>query len=161
MTVPSATPARSSLPPGTPLDGLEIVRCIGVCATGFVYSVHDRQRGRALSVREYMPMGLSQRVRNAVRPRVGAQAAFEAGLRCFCTDAQRVQRTAHPSLVEVERLLHAGETAYVVMPARAGRGLYQSLGAEPPTLPWLDVRKRPSVRSHRRRIARPCPSSRS
>lgn len=134
MSVPSATPARSSLPPGTPLENLEIVQCIGVSATGFVYSAHDRERGRALSVREYMPMALSQRLRNDVRPRVGAQAAFEAGLRRFCADAQRVQRSAHPSLVEVERVLHAGDTAYVLMPARAGRGLYESLGAGPPTL---------------------------
>lgn len=134
MPVPSTTLARSSLPPGTSLDGLEIVQCIGVSATGFVYSAHDRQRARALAVREYMPMGLSQRVRRDVRPRVGAQPAFEAGRRRFCADAQRVQRTAHPSLVQIERVLHAGETAYVVMPARAGRGLYDSLGVVPPTL---------------------------
>jgi serine/threonine protein kinase len=45
-----------------------------------------------------------------------------------------VQRTAHPSLVEIDRVIRSGETAYVVMPARAGRSLYESLGAAPPTL---------------------------
>jgi serine/threonine protein kinase len=134
MPVSSETPARSSLSPGTLLDGLEIVQCSGVSATGFVYSARDRRSGRMLTVREYMPMGLAQRLHTEVVPRAGAQPAFEAGLRRFYLDAQRLQRVAHPSLVAVERLSQQGGTAYLVMPAYAGRGLYENFGAVPPTL---------------------------
>lgn len=158
-------PVRSSLPPGTPLDGFEITPCSGVSATGFIHSARDRRLARTLTVREYMPVGLAQRLRNEAVPRIGAKLAFDAGLRRFMSDAQRLQRTPHPSLVQIERLHQEGGTAYLVMPAHAARSLSESFGAVPPTLharrvasspgcvasamPWRPCTARPTCRTAR------------
>ncbi len=128
-----ATPDRGdnpALPVGTLLGEFELTRVLGIGGFGIVYLANDRQLGRRVALKEYMPGGLATRVAGAT---VSVKSerhreAFDAGLRSFVNEAKLLARFDHPSLVKVYHFWEGNGTAYMVMPYYEGLTLKQHLG---------------------------------
>jgi serine/threonine protein kinase len=136
------------LPPGTRLEGLEIIGLIGEGGFGIVYLAYDHSLERQVAIKEYMPATLASR--SADGPQVSVKSerhreTFAAGLKSFVNEARLLARFDHPALVKVYRFWEGNGTAYMAMPYYQGPTLKAALAAlgHPPDETLLRVWLRP------------------
>ncbi len=134
-------PSISALPAGISLQEFEITGVLGEGGFGIVYLARDRQLGREVAIKEYMPASLAARGTDrgvVVRSRSHEQT-FAAGLQSFMTEARLLAQFKHPALVEIFRFWEQNGTAYMAMPFYRGQTLKQYLKANPQLIDeqWL------------------------
>ncbi|MBX3605723.1 MAG: serine/threonine protein kinase [Piscinibacter sp.] len=136
------------LPPGTRLEGLEIIGLIGEGGFGIVYLAYDHSLERQVAIKEYMPATLASR--SADGPQVSIKSerhrdTFAAGLKSFVNEARLLARFDHPALVKVYRFWEGHGTAYMAMPFYEGPTLKAALAAlgQPPDEALLRAWLRP------------------
>ena len=143
----SSSFAGHTLPEGTCVGGLEIIKLIGEGGFGIVYLANDPLVQRQVAVKEYMPSSLATRVKSGFDVAVKSDDyidTFKAGLKSFVNEACLLARFDHPSLVKVYSFWEANGTAYMSMPYYEGptlkRALFQKgYGPDEATLrEWLE-----------------------
>ena len=106
---------QSPLPGGHNLDDYEIRESLGVGALGIEYVAFDRNRGKSVVVKEYLPDQLAVRTGTDLVPKSSAHRSdFETGLNHFLEEGEALTRIAHPNLAAVLRCLKANGTGYIV-----------------------------------------------
>lgn len=115
----------NTLPPGYQLDEYIIEKVLGVGGFGITYKAEDNL-GRAVAIKEYMPVGIATRSNDAVtvHPASNNHADdFEWGLDRFRMEAQTLVAFRHPNIVSVFRYFATNGTAYLVMEFQEGETL--------------------------------------
>ena len=129
-----------TLPLGSRIAEFEVVEVLGEGGFGVVYLALDRQLGRPVALKEYMPGSLAQRKPDlSIMPR-GPQfeEAFELGKHSFVNEARLLAQFDHPALAKIHRFWEDHGTAYIVMPFYEGRTLKACLQEQPhPPESWL------------------------
>ena len=114
------------LPAGRKIGRFEVVSVLGQGSFGITYRARDRQLGRDVAIKEYMPAALAVRRDGAtVRPRSTATADdFRWGRDRFVEEGRTIA-TLHdaPGVVRVFEFLEANGTAYIVMELVRGETL--------------------------------------
>jgi hypothetical protein len=119
-----------TLPEGTCIGGLEIIRLIGEGGFGIVYLANDPALQRQVAVKEYMPSSLAGRANDGHNVVVKSDhhgETFKVGLRSFVNEARLLASFDHPSLVKVYSFWEANGTAYMAMPYYEGPTLKRAL----------------------------------
>ena len=129
------------LPCAHRLNEFEIVRVLGAGGFGIVYLALDQTLLRYVAIKEYFPVSLAMRRKNAhveVRSRESANS-FDLGLESFINEARLLASFDHPSLVKVHRFWKQNGTAYMVMQYYPGQTLKDVRRAmtQPPDEAWL------------------------
>ena len=132
---------RATLPLGTWLGELEIVRVLAVGGFGIVYLARDHALDRDVAVKEFMPALLAERSRGlhvTIRSPSDVQA-YAVSLRSFIDEAKLLARFSHPAVVKVYHFWEANGTGYMVMQYLHGPTLgdVRRSMSEPPTEAWL------------------------
>jgi serine/threonine protein kinase len=126
---------------GTRLFEYEVTGTIGQGGFGIVYRAEDRQLGRKVAIKEYLPATMALRS-DSGGVTLASQShanAFEAGLSSFVNEARLLAQFDHPALVKVFRFWEANGTAYMVMPLYDGVTLKQYLHDHPDVSQrWLE-----------------------
>lgn len=123
----------NALPPGTSLQGFEIVSSLGQGGFSIVYAAMDTALQRPVAVKEYMPTSFASRAdRSQVILRSQRhKTSFDAGLNSFIEEARLLAQFKHPALVEVLSFWEENGTAYMAMPLYSGKTLRQTLRDHP------------------------------
>ncbi len=117
----ATTVPATALPPGTVVDGFEIVRVVASNDLSIEYLAIDRQGAASVVLVEYMPQRLARRKGTVVWPHTPPNAdALGRGLLAFIEEARMLARIHHPSLVHVSGVIETNATAYQITPSRAG-----------------------------------------
>ncbi len=104
-----------ALPGGHNLGDYEIRELLGIGALGIKYAAFDRNLGKSVVIKEYLPDQLATRTGTGVVPKSSAHRAdFEAGLSQFLQEGEALARIAHPHLADVLRCLSANGSGYIV-----------------------------------------------
>ena len=104
-----------ALPGGHNLDDYEIRELLGVGALGIKYVAFDRNLGKSVVIKEYLPDQLATRTGTSIVPKSSAHRAdFEAGLNQFLEEGEALTGIDHPNLAAVLRCLAANGTGYIV-----------------------------------------------
>jgi len=134
---PRSSHRADALPPGTVLEGCELVRVVADSSFAIVYLAREQGSERRYAIKEYLPVSLA--LRSADRRRVALRApehaeAFERGLLAFAAEAQLLEQRTHPALLRVLRCWQAHGSIYRQMPWLEGDSLLQLRRglAEPP-----------------------------
>ncbi len=114
-----------ALPADTRIDNYVIERPLGGGGFSLVYLARDRESGRAVVIKEYMP------TRHAVRGeglKVCASSdrhaeRFAHGQRLFFQEASTLATLKHPTIVNVINFFRANGTVYMVMEYQEGVNL--------------------------------------
>jgi serine/threonine protein kinase/peptidoglycan hydrolase-like protein with peptidoglycan-binding domain len=126
-----------ALPPGYHLEQYRINGVLGQGGFGITYVAHDRQLGRLVAIKEYLPSDLAARADSSiVGPRsTSMKADYTWGLERFLNEARTLARFRHPNIVQVLTFFQANGTAYIVMAYEDGRSLDVYLAERGGTLP--------------------------
>lgn len=126
--VPDA-PCANALPPGTRLQGVELISVLGQGGFSIVYAAMDTALQRPIAVKEYMPASFASRADSSqvILRSQRHKASFEAGLHSFIEEARLLAQFKHPALVEVLSFWEENGTAYMAMPLYQGRTLRHTL----------------------------------
>ncbi|WP_372529254.1 serine/threonine protein kinase, partial [Piscinibacter sp.] len=119
-----------TLPEGTSIGGLEIIRLIGEGGFGIVYLADDPALQRQVAIKEYMPSSLAARASdglNVVLKSDHHADTFKVGLRSFVNEARLLASFDHPALVKVYSFWEANGTAYMAMPYYEGPTLKRTV----------------------------------
>ena len=109
------------LPAGFSLGDYCIDKHLSQGGFSFVYLAHDRD-GAPVAIKEYLPVGLSQREGaspNVVVP-AELETAFNQGMMSFFEEGRILAQLDHPNVVKVLSLFRANQTAYLVMRYEGG-----------------------------------------
>src|ERR1700712_3217201 len=132
---------RTSLPPGTQLGDLEVIRVLAVGGFGIVYLARDHSLDRVVAVKEFMPTHLARRTggEHVELMSTGDAETYRLGLRSFVDEAKLLARLSHPSIVKVHSFWEANGTPYMGMPYLRGPTLgdVRRSMSEAPTEVWL------------------------
>ena len=117
-----------ALPPGTVLEGCEIVRVVADSSFAIVYLAREQGSERRYAIKEYLPVSLA--LRSADGRRVALRApehaeTFERGLLAFAAEARLLEQRTHPALLRVLRSGQAHGSIYRQMPWLEGDSLLQ------------------------------------
>ena len=120
---PAAAPREprraDALPPGTVLEGCELVRVVADSGFAIVYLAREPGTERRYAIKEYLPVSLARRSADgrgvALRAPEHAEA-FERGLLAFAAEAQLLEQRTHPALLRVLRSWQGQGTIYRQMP---------------------------------------------
>jgi serine/threonine protein kinase len=127
-----------ALPVGTMVGRYEILGVLGQGGFGITYLARDRQLGRDVAVKEYLPMALAVRQDGrSVLPRSTAVADDFGWGRGRFIEEGRTLATLHeaPSIVRVFDFLEANGTAYIVMELVRGETLEERIENDGPLAP--------------------------
>ncbi len=110
----------NALPKGYRLQEYELVRVLGHGGFSITYLGYDHyrgSRGKAVVVKEYLPVDLAGRTahRNEAPQTEAHRADFARGLVRFLDEARTLERCEHPNIIQVHRFFKAHDTAYIVM----------------------------------------------
>jgi serine/threonine protein kinase/peptidoglycan hydrolase-like protein with peptidoglycan-binding domain len=132
-TAPNTTPnseARGVLPAGSLLLDYEIISVLGQGGFGITYLAHDRSLGCRVAIKEYLPASIAMRDGiKAVAPRSSDLAeSFVWGRERFLEEACTLAKLGDaPSIVRINDLFEANNTAYTVMELAKGETLRRLL----------------------------------
>jgi serine/threonine protein kinase len=123
----AATPAPArALPPGSVVEGFEIVRVVASSDLCIDYLAIAPQDATSVVLVEYMPQRLARRKGTTVWPLTPPDAdALGRGLLAFIDEARMLAGIHHPSLLRVSGVIQANATAYQITPSHAGTSLLQ------------------------------------
>lgn len=123
----------NALPPGTSLQGFEIVSPLGQGGFSIVYAAMDTALQRPVAVKEYMPTSFASRADSSqvILRSQRHKTSFDAGLNSFIEEARLLAQFKHPALVEVLSFWEENGTAYMAMPLYSGKTLRQTLRDHP------------------------------
>ena len=116
------TEYANALPPGSRVEGYEIVRVLGVGGFSITYLGFDDDLKIPVAIKEYLPSALVRRDNNlmldmlTIDPRSpDGTMGFQLGLNRFLNEAHNLERLNHPNIVRLRRCFQAQDTAYIVM----------------------------------------------
>ena len=121
-----ATETSTTLPAGYMLQDFEVESILGVGGFGITYRARDIHLNRHVAIKEYMPVGLATRGRDAVTvmpATEGHKDDFNWGFDRFRMEAETLVAFRHPNIVTVFRYFPANGTAYLVMEYQDGKTL--------------------------------------
>ena len=104
-----------------------------------VYEASVGSASDRVAVKEFLPAFLPCRTSShtpRVAPRPADAASFDAGLRAFYEESDRLAKVSHPNVIQVLDIVSEHGTAYLVMPLERGGTLQ----------PLMTQRRRPSDR---------------
>lgn len=122
---------RQPLPPGTRFASYRIDSVLGAGGAAITYAATNLVVHRRVAIKEYLPIGLAQRVDGEARiaPLPGRIHEFREGLGHFVDEARTLAGFRHPAVAPIEHYIQANGTAYVVMPYVEGETLAARLRA--------------------------------
>ena len=132
-TAPNTMPSREArgvLPAGSLLLDYEIVSVLGQGGFGITYLAHDRSLGCRVAIKEYLPASIAMRDGiKTVAPRSSDLAeSFVWGRERFLEEACTLAKLGDaPSIVRINDLFEANNTAYTVMELAKGETLRRLL----------------------------------
>ena len=108
---------HNALPAGYRLSEYEIQTVLGSGGFGITYKARDRNLGKLVAIKEYLPSDFAVRVGRAnVKPKSGANKDDYAwGLERFIDEARTLARFDHPHINKVHRYFQDNGTAYLVL----------------------------------------------
>ena len=132
-TAPNPTPSREArgvLPAGSLLLDYEIVSVLGQGGFGVTYLALDRSLGCRVAIKEYLPASLATRdgVKTVAPRSSDLSESFVWGRQRFLEEACTLAKLGDaPSIVRINDLFEANDTAYAVMELASGEPLRRLL----------------------------------
>ncbi|MEO5347399.1 MAG: SUMF1/EgtB/PvdO family nonheme iron enzyme [Magnetococcus sp. YQC-9] len=115
---------RNALPVGHSLGEYQIEAILGAGGFGVTYLALDKNLGKQVAIKEYLPNDLAVREGTSVHPKTTADVdTFRWGMDRFLQEARILARFHHPSIVQVLRYFESNNTAYMVMVYEDGDSL--------------------------------------
>ncbi len=116
---------RKPLREGESVDVYRIERTLGAGGFGLTYVARDVYLDRPIALKEYMPLGLSQRLDNGVVGALGPvhEDAFNEGLKQFLTEARLMGRVDHLNVARVLSAFELNGSGYIAMAYESGTPL--------------------------------------
>jgi serine/threonine protein kinase len=116
---------RNSLQAGYRLQEFSIHKILGQGGTGITYLAYDNKNERNVAIKEYLPMDMAVREKNAsIQPVSGDFGEpYHSGLKRFIREAQILSQFRHPVIVRAMDIFSDNNTAYLVMEYNGGRSL--------------------------------------
>lgn len=120
---------RRPLPIGPLGASYMLTGVVGAGGAAITYAASENATGRAVAIKEYLPIDMALRVDGApdIIPVEGREKYFDAGLVRFRQEAALQSAFTHPGIAGVERFFRANGTAYSVMPFVPGETLVARL----------------------------------
>ncbi len=121
------------LVPGTLIGLFEIKETLGLSNHGVAYRAWDAERGRDVSIQEYLPAAFAQRSSDGVSvgPVDDKKTAYENGLTRFLQEARILAQIHDPYIARVIEYTETNGTAYLVIEHEAGQTLRSYLQSHP------------------------------
>ncbi len=123
----TATPEdhRQPLRVGESIDVYRIERPLGSGGFGLTYLARDIYLDRLVALKEYMPLGISQRLENGGLRALGPvhEDTFNEGLKRFLTEARLLGRVDHPNVARVLSAFELNGSGYMAMSYESGNTL--------------------------------------
>ncbi len=145
----SRSALANALPPGSVIDGYQILKVLGAGGFGITYLAREGEDGETVALKEYFPNVFAERTKEYLVQPASEQARepFEWLLGKFRDEAASLARFQHPNIVQVRRLFQWNGTAYTVLEYLAGKPLQKWLTdlGRPPSQPELDAIAKPLV----------------
>jgi len=138
----------TTLPTGTLLERYTITRMLGEGGFGITYLAEDKELGKKFAIKEYFPQSWSSRDESdsvSVRINSAATTDYGWGLSRFKEEARTLAKFRHPNIVNVNSILEANNTAYMVLDYEDGDDLGK----------WLQNLKRPPAQNELDAIVEP------
>ncbi|KAB2849879.1 MAG: protein kinase [Hyphomicrobiaceae bacterium] len=134
--VTEAMPSQpaGSLPPGYELGPYRIASVIAAGGFGITYLGEHVSLGKQVAIKEHFPREFAQRDGITVRPTSSEADIYKWGLSRFLEEARALARFRHSAIVNVENILEANGTAYMVLAYEDGRDMgrwLQRIGRRP------------------------------
>ena len=116
---------RKPLGEGDCVDLYRIERQLGSGGFGLTYVATDKYLDRRVALKEYMPLGISQRSEDGGVEALGPvhQDAFNEGLSRFLTEARLLGRVDHPNVARVLSAFELNGGGYIAMAYESGTTL--------------------------------------
>jgi serine/threonine protein kinase len=126
---PGHNPA-TALPAGMAVGEYRLEGVLGLNPYGVTYLASDAQ-GRKIVLKEFFPADLAVREGAAVRATTAPREDLvRRGRDRFLSDARRLQRIHHPSIVQVHKVFEAHNTAYMAVEYEPGETLEDVLATK-------------------------------
>lgn len=119
-----------------------IEQILGQGGFGITYLAKDTNLGQRVAIKEFLPVELAMRERDASIHPVSSEKGdeFEWGLERFMSEAKTLARFKHPNIVRVLTVFQENNSAYMVMEYEQGKGLHEIL-KQCKTLPEQELLK--------------------
>ncbi len=120
---------RNALAAGHLLHWYRIERVLGRGGFGITYLATDTNLDRPVAIKEFLPVELAVRERDAsVHPHAeDKEQEYRLGLERFIREAKTLARFEHPAIVRVYSVFEANNTACMVMRYERGQTLQEAL----------------------------------
>ena len=145
----SRSALANALPPGSVIDGYQVLKVLGAGGFGITYLAREGEHGETVALKEYFPNIFAVRTKEyLVQPASElTREPFDWLLGKFRDEAASLARFQHPNIVQVRRFFQWNGTAYTVLEYLAGKPLQKWLTdlGRPPSQPELDAIARPLV----------------
>ncbi len=122
-----------ALIPGTKIGLFEVKETLGLSNHGVAYRAQDTERGRDVSIQEYLPTAFANRASDGVRVEAAEKkkTAYEDGLTRFLQEARILAQIHDPYIARVLEYTETNGTAYLVIEHEAGQTLRSYLRNHP------------------------------
>ncbi len=124
---------QQALPPGSIIEGFEIISVLGAGGFGITYKAIDKDLKHEVAVKEYLPGEYSWRIEDkTVVPKSSEVVEeYDYGLERFLDEGQTLAKFKHSNIVRVVRYLRSNGTGYLVMDYEYGQTLHEYLLINP------------------------------
>jgi serine/threonine protein kinase len=114
-----------ALPVGHELLWYEIRSVLGHGGFGITYLAHDKNLGRDVALKEYLPRAWADRQSDFNVAPLDAEydELYRKGLSSFMTEARTLAKFKHPNIVQVLAVFEQHDTAYIAMEYELGGSL--------------------------------------
>lgn len=118
-----------ALPVGHQLLWYEIQSVLGQGGFGITYLAHDKNLGRDVALKEYLPRAWADRQSdlNVAPLDHDHDELYHKGLSSFMTEARTLAKFKHPNIVQVLAVFEQHNTAYIAMEYELGGSLTELL----------------------------------
>ena len=119
-----------------------IGKVLGEGGFGITYLAWDQRENQRVAIKEYMPQGLTARVRGTgeITP-VKDPRHYEKYLKRFLEEAQIIyQYRNHPNIIRVNHLFRENNTAYYAMEYLEGMDLRDKMAETGFQIPWEEIK---------------------
>lgn len=122
-----------ALIPGTKIGQFEVKETLGLSNHGVAYRAQDTERGRDVSIQEYLPVAFARRTTDGVSVEAieEKKTAYENGLTLFLQEARILAQIHDPYIARVIEYTETNGTAYLVIEHEAGQTLRSYLQNHP------------------------------
>ncbi len=119
--------------PGTKIGLFEVEETLGLSNHGVAYRARDTERGRDVSIQEYLPAAFANRNSDGVSVEAVEEkkTAYEDGLTRFLQEARILAQIHDPYIARVIEYTETNGTAYLVIEHEAGQTLRSYLQTHP------------------------------